>query len=113
MVACVGSGRAVSHTQESLESIYNGDNYETTLAGLDSLAQNAGDGKLIILIGRLGHGESSRKLNRSRLHLVRNALVVERRIPRKRVAFKWWRRLTKPAADGATAGFLSNLIPSR
>src|SRR5437588_4811956 len=65
--------------------IVNGNNNETTKAELDRLAQTAGDSKLIIMIARLGHAESSRKLNHRRLQVLSNYLETVRAIPKQRI----------------------------
>lgn len=65
--------------------IVNGNNNETTKAELDRLAQAVGDGKLIIMIARLGHAESSRRLNYRRLQVLSNYLETVRAIPKQRI----------------------------
>lgn len=79
-------GRAAAQSAEAQPPIIvNGSNNETTKAQLDLLAQSAGNDKLIILIARLGKGESSVRLNRRRLQTASNYLKTVRAIPEQRI----------------------------
>jgi len=55
-------------------------NCETHIAILDIADQDAGRGGLIIMIAHLGDGESSRELNRHRLHSARAYLTEYRAV---------------------------------
>jgi hypothetical protein len=65
--------------------VVNGASYEDSKTHLDFLAERAGDDKLIIMIARLGDGESARNLNRRRLRTARSHQEIVRAIPRERI----------------------------
>jgi hypothetical protein len=59
---------------------FDGTHCETTKAELDRVTQTAGRDKAIIIIARLGSGESSRMINRRRLGGLRDYLESVRAI---------------------------------
>jgi hypothetical protein len=74
-----------SHTdQRSLPIVVNGDNNETAKAEMDMLAGRA-EGKLIILIARLGNGESANSLAQRRLRTINDYLKNTRALPQERL----------------------------
>ena len=75
---------ASQREQRALPLIVNGDNNETAKAEMDRLAGRA-EGKLIILIARLGNGESSKSLAQRRLQTIRDYLKNTRAIPAERL----------------------------
>jgi len=83
---CFLAGQVYAQSLSTSEpNLVNGDNNETTKAELDLLAQEAGGNKLIIMIARLGSGESARKLNWRRLRAVRDYLESVRAIDSGRI----------------------------
>jgi hypothetical protein len=60
---------------------FDGTHCETTKAELDLVAQTAGRDKTIIIIARLGIGESSRVINRRRMGGLRDYLESARAFP--------------------------------
>ena len=77
---------AVAQTAKSSEPILvNGDSNEDSKAALDLVAETAGEGKLIIMIARLGNGESNRKLSWRRLQTAGSFLESVRAVPKQRM----------------------------
>ncbi len=68
---------------------FDGTHCETTKAELDLVAQTAGRDKTIIIIARLGSGESSRTLNRRRLVGLREYLESVRALPPDKLITEW------------------------
>jgi hypothetical protein len=88
LICCALSGPIFAQTTNVTEPRFvAGDNNETTKAELDLLAQTARrhSDHLIFIIARLGNGERSRRLNRRRLHAIRDFLKQERFIPEQRL----------------------------
>lgn len=63
----------------------DGSNCDTTKAAFDHIAQTAGSDETIIVIGRLGRGETSRELVRRRLRNLEEFIYFTRGIPKDRV----------------------------
>lgn len=63
----------------------DGSNCDTTKANFDLIAHNAGEEETIIVIGRLGRGESSRVLVRRRLRNLQEFIYFTRGISKERV----------------------------
>src|SRR5882724_11434814 len=63
----------------------DGRNCDTTKANFDLIAHTAGDEETIIVIGRLGRGESSRELVRRRLRNLQEFIYFTRGISKERV----------------------------
>ena len=79
-------GHAMAQTAKSSEPILiNGDSNEDSKAALDLVAETAGEGKLIIMIARLGKGESSRRHSWRRLDTARSFLESVRAVPKQRM----------------------------
>ena len=88
VTCCAGHCPALTQDARAREPMtVDGSNYESTLSYLETLARAARENQdaLIFVIGRLGGGESSRRLNRRRLFAVRDFLKEERLIPAQRV----------------------------
>jgi hypothetical protein len=81
--ATVSAG-AFRADQRALPIVVNGDNNETAKAEMDLLAGRA-EGKLIILIARLGNGESSNRLAQQRLRTISDYLKNTRAVPEERL----------------------------
>jgi hypothetical protein len=62
----------------------DGSNCDTTKANFDLIAQTAADKGTIIVIGRLGQGESSRELIRRRLQNLQQFLYFTRGVSKER-----------------------------
>lgn len=63
----------------------DGSNCDTIKANFDLIAHSAGDEEIIIVIGRLGQGESSRELVRRRLRNLKEFLYFTRGVSKERV----------------------------
>ena len=85
LVICCLMGVAAAQTSQSSEPIIVGNDNESAKAALDLVAQSVSDGRLIILIGRLGDREYSRRLNRRRLHIAGDYLSATRGVPLERI----------------------------
>ncbi len=86
VICTVMAGYVAAQSAEAQKPIVvNGGDNETTKAQLDLLAQTAGNDKLIIMVARLGEGESSRKLNRRRLQAASSYLKTVRAVPEQRI----------------------------
>lgn len=71
-----------SQTVEAPKPILvNASNNEDSKAALALLGQSIKEGETVVLIARLGRGESVRKLNRRRLQILRSYLNVTRANP--------------------------------
>ncbi len=81
--ATVSAG-ACQTDQRALPIVVNGDNNETAKAEMDLLAGRA-EGKLIILIARLGNGESSNSLAQRRLRTINDYLKNTRAVPEEKL----------------------------
>jgi hypothetical protein len=64
---------------------FDGTHCEETKSVLDLIAQRAGSEGSIIIIGRLGARETSRKLNRQRIELLSDYLQNTRGVPAERI----------------------------
>lgn len=96
VVCCVISNSWALRTPQRPEPIIvYGSNNETTKAELDLLAEKASNDKLIILIGRLGKGEFSRRLNQQRLRTVRDYLRFTRAISEDRLVIAEGERVSE------------------
>jgi hypothetical protein len=85
-ICCAAAGHAAAQsTAPSAPVLINGDSNEDSKAGLDLIAQDAGRDKLIIMVARLGRGESSGRLNWRRLRTARSFLEIVRGVPRQRM----------------------------
>jgi hypothetical protein len=62
----------------------DGSNCDTTKANFDLIAQTAADKGTIIIIARLGHGESSRELIRRRLRNLQEFMYFTRGVSKER-----------------------------
>ena len=86
----VSHGRA-QNSQSSKPLIVGGDqgidgrNCDTIKANFDLIAHTAGEGATIIVIGRLGRGESSRELVRRRLVDLQQFVYMTRGISKERI----------------------------
>ena len=86
VICLVAVGHAVAQSIKLSEPILiNGDSNEDSKAALDLVAETAGEGKLIIMIARLGNGESSRRLSWRRLDTARSFLESVRAVPKQRM----------------------------
>lgn len=87
---CLGSGTA-QDAPSAKPIVVGGDqgvdgwNCDTTKAAFDHIAQTAGSEETIIVIGRLGRGESSRELVRRRLRNLEEFIYFTRGISKERV----------------------------
>src|SRR6266566_3389331 len=63
----------------------DGSNCDTTKANFDLIAHTVGDEETIIVIGRLGRGESSREVVRRRLRNLQEFIYFTRGIAKERV----------------------------
>lgn len=90
LLLCVCSLATSAQEQESVARIVKGDANacELNSAYLDALTQDArASSERIFVIARLGKRESSRTLNRRRLHRTRNHLVTSGRLAKGSVIF--------------------------
>src|SRR5829696_6002529 len=62
----------------------DGSNCDTTKANFDLIAQTTKGEETIIIIGRLGHGESSRELIRRRLQNLQEFMYFTRNVSKER-----------------------------
>lgn len=76
---------ATARTSQSSKPIIVGTDNESAKAALDLVAQTVGDTNQIILIGRLGGREFSRRLNRQRLQIASDYLSSTRGVPEGRI----------------------------
>ena len=76
--------------------VTNDNNCESNKNYFDYVAVEAGDAGSIILIARLGDGESSRAYNRRRLHNIATYLNYIREIPKSRIVKAEGERLAGP-----------------
>lgn len=82
-VCCTVSSHIVVAQSDIAQTpiVVSGRSNEESKAGLALLAQTVKDDEFVILIARLGNGESARKINRRRLQVVRSYLDVTRTVP--------------------------------
>ena len=86
----LGSGSA-QNTQSAKPIVVGGNqgidgsDCDTTKANFDLIAHNVGEDETVIVIGRLGRGESSRELVRSRLRNLGEFVYFTRGISKERV----------------------------
>lgn len=88
LIACVlftASTPAQEPSAPIMLERYDGTHCESTKAMLDLVAQRAGQEDLIIIIGRLGTKETSRRLNRERMQLPADFMANTRGIARERM----------------------------
>jgi len=85
-ICCAAAGHtAAQSAAPSAPILINGDSNEDSKAGLDLIAQDAGSDKLIIMVARLGRGESSGGLNWGRLRTASSFLEAVRGVPKQRM----------------------------
>jgi hypothetical protein len=85
LTICCLMGVTTAQNYQSSEPIIIGNDHESAKAALDLVAQTVNDGHLIILIGRLGDREYSRRLNRQRLEIAGDYLTATRGVSRERI----------------------------
>jgi hypothetical protein len=85
LLICCLTVTAAAQTSQSSEPIVVGNDNESVKGALDLVAQTVGEDNLIILIGRLGGREYSRRLNQQRLQLASHYLSSSRGVPLGRI----------------------------
>lgn len=86
LATCVVAGVAAGQSPKSQDHMtVNGSNNESAKAELDAVAGSAIEDRLIIMIARLGSGESSSTLNWRRLKTARFYLENTRGVAKQRI----------------------------
>jgi hypothetical protein len=85
---------ATQHKKSAKTIVRNDNNCESNKAYFDYVATHAGENEAIIVIARLGEGESSRAYNQRRLHNIATYLSYIREIPKTRIVTAEGERVT-------------------
>lgn len=85
LLLCVAVTTNAQDTQSAIPIIRDDNNCESNKAYFDNIAVTAGTDGLVIIIARLGDGDTSRTYNRRRLHNIRTYLNYIREIIPERI----------------------------